>query len=335
MVQRTDPRIREARALRFSLFRPWGLLSTTLLTCPACAPEFEENLSLVLGDQVLAVRAEPAEAAEGAPIVLRALHSGGGEVDFYSCLERKPISELGPVHPSCLDTEGEALSLLGSGESVDMVVAPDACALFGPRRPEPEPGQPAGRPADPDLTGGFYQPIIARGDDQASTLGVVRLICGLQRADRAQVIEYNQRFVPNTNVEVGQLQARQDGEWRALDAEEGPLRFQPGAVLELRITWAKCDDEPAQEQATGCTGAEPYVVFDPEARALVERTETIIASWFATAGDFENHRTKQHSSTASRNRWSAPQEPGLVEHWVVLRDGRGGVGWRRVVVEIE
>jgi hypothetical protein len=37
----------------------------------------------------------------------------------------------------------------------------------------------------------------------------------------------------------------------------------------------------------------------------------------------------------AENGWSAPSEPGAVRLWVVLRDGRGGVGYGGYRLEIE
>src|SRR5688572_26759007 len=131
----------------------------------ACVPEIDDDLSLVSAERVLAVIAEPPEAGEGDRVVLSALvaspvGAASALVSYSFCLTRKPLSELGPVDPSCLSGTGELVAL-GQGARVEGSIDRGACSLFGPRRPTPEPGQPAGRPVDPDATGGFYQPVMA------------------------------------------------------------------------------------------------------------------------------------------------------------------------------
>ena len=64
----------------------------------------------------------------------------------------------------------------------------NACTLFGPQTPPPMKGQPPTRPADPDITGGFYQPVRATWQSDAGRrlrvrAGADHLSPG-QRADR-------------------------------------------------------------------------------------------------------------------------------------------------------
>src|SRR5688572_16291201 len=160
-------------AHRGFLLLVWGLGAS-------CVPAVDDDLSLVEFSRVLAVIAEPPEAAEGEPVSLTALvapsEAAGDEVSYAACLERKPLSELGPVSPSCLGGGGaESLRSFGSGRSVQATIDRGACSSFGPRRPTAEAGQPAGRPVDPDPTGGFYQPIVASLPGQRGVLGAVRL----------------------------------------------------------------------------------------------------------------------------------------------------------------
>jgi hypothetical protein len=78
-----------------------------------------------------------------------------------------------------------------------------------------------------------------------------------------------------------------------------------------------------------CTGAEPFVLFDAEAEALVDCTEIIVASWYATAGELDEHRTGATDGAPGQaeDMWRAPPGPADVGMWVMLRDGRGGVGY--------
>jgi hypothetical protein len=339
-----------------------GRRSAPLLVLPVvlsfgCVPKFEEDLTTIAEPRVLAVRAEPAEVAEGAPVLLTSLVAGEAsaeDVSFSFCIARKPLSELGPVDPSCFDRRSDSLIALGAGESVSAVVPEEACSLFGPKRPDPEPGEPAGRPVDPDPTFGFYQPVLAALEGQNDVvLGAVRLSCDLIGASREVVVEYNQRHRLNTNVEVERVALRRGGAWRDIESSgTEPLRVERGAVVQLRVDWARCgvanecgDGECGSEEdemscaedcgeRPGCTGAEQVVRFDPETRGLIEERESLIATWYATDGDFDSLRTSPEGDH-TKNQWYAPDRAGTHTLWVVVRDGRGGVGFWSGTLEVD
>lgn len=302
-----------------------------------CVPDLEDDSSLVSGTRVLAIVSEPPEAGEGDSVKLTALVANdaiaaepSADVSYFFCLGRKPLSELGPVDPTCLGGDSPARVLLGQGAETEAVIDRSACSRFGPRRPSAEPGQPAGRAADPDSTGGFYQPVTAELPGQLAVLGGVRLDCGLASAERTQVIEYNQRHRINVNPRVDRLESEEAGVWTEIGAGAAH-RVSPGRSLVLRASWAECaSDSP-------CTGAEPFVMFDSEAQAVVDRTETVIASWYATAGDFDEHRTTASlaAPAQAKNTWRAPPGPADVGLWVVLRDGRGGVGYAAYRLQVQ
>jgi len=305
-----------------------------------CVPELDDDLSHVASARVLAIVAEPPEAGEGDTVRLGALVAGGaaeaGQPPLFAfCHARKPLSELGPIDPACLVEGSPALEPLGRGGSVAAAIDRSACSVFGPRRPSAEAGQPAGRAADPDSTGGYYQPVLATLPGQTSVLGGVRLDCGLPGADREQVIEYNQSHRPNTNPRLERIEISREGGYQTIEPGV-PFRVGAGELLELRAVWAACEGDTGQGGESGCGGAEPYVLFDPETGALVERSEALSASWYATGGDLEEPRTGPDGAAPSAlNAWLAPATAGPVELWVVLRDGRGGVGYaaRRFDVE--
>ena len=152
-------------------------LVAVLLAVAGCVPTFDDNLSLVREPIVLAVQSEPAEAAPGESVRLTVLAVTGNadnpapEATWGLCVARKPLTELGPVNPICIRPPNQAPNAivpLGTGASVQATLpAPgqpgllgsSACQLFGPSLPEAMNGEPAGRPVDPDPTGGFYQPV--------------------------------------------------------------------------------------------------------------------------------------------------------------------------------
>ncbi len=321
-----------------------------------CLPEVEADLARVNEPRILAVRAEPAEVAPGEPATFTALYAdASGELaaaplDWAFCTARRPLAELGPVNRACLAATGEVLLPLGEGLSVGGAPPADACRRFGPEPPVAEPGQPSARVVDPDLTGGYYQPlrILPPGDDSELSLLQLRLRCGLAGATQQQASEYRRRYKPNVAPAVGGLTA--DGAEVA-----GTVSVKAGAELALRVTWAGCPAEakcgdglcsldesleacPADcTDSAGCSGAETYLRFDPMTLELAEAREAIGVAWFATDGTYTQARTGRAADelvASSDNTWTAPDAPGPVTLWVVLRDDRGAAGWRRVDVDV-
>jgi len=330
------------------------VLVTGLLAVSACKPETEGRASLVVGPRILAIRSQPVEAKPGAAVAWDALRvspdgqSAGVELDWALCLEPKPIAQPGPVALRCLAPSGEALDPLGVGDSVSGTVPQNVCRIFGPTPPEPEPGQPALRPADPDTTGGYYLPVRVLSPGPEYFIGVTRIQCGLGGANQEQAVEYARRTRPNENPALASLHLVRGGTAQEI-LPGGSAAVSPGETIVLRAAWADCPVEPrcgdgicgdaedttncAEDCAApvGCTGSEPYLYFDPGTRTLVPRREAIRVSWFATAGEFDHDRTgraeAEASSPQSENAWTAPDAAGTVKVWVVVRDDRGGVGW--------
>jgi hypothetical protein len=316
------------------------------------------------------LKSTPAEAAPGetVDIELEALYVGpepqnldASELVWQNCLLRKPLSTAGAINPECLVKSGEGISELGTGATASRNLAADACRLFGPTPPDPEPGEPPLRAADSDTTGGFYQPVTVRSPAAGGStyaVGVTRLSCGIGAATIEQVTQYNQRYRRNENPEIEGIDLV-DGKARAsllTAVSQAMVRVSPGKTVNLETLWYKCPerdecgdaicsidetvDDCFVDCATqrGCAGAERYLMFDPEARELTQRREQLRVSWFATAGEFEHDRTGANVSSddrASGNRWTAPQDQGFVSFWIVVRDDRRGVGWRQFQIEVQ
>jgi hypothetical protein len=322
----------------------------------ACVPEFDGDPSLVERPRVLALSSTPAEAAPGETVTLHALiASPTGTLQetplgWALCLARRPLAELGPIAPSCLDDEDEVdeavIESLGFAATLDAELPGDACRLFGPEPPATMPGEPTGRPVEPDATGGYFQPVLARLYDDESSLELlkVRIACGLAGATQAQAAEYARRYTRNVAPEVLEL-----------GLDDGSISVEPGEHVQLRAAWADCPREPEcgdglcslDEQhecmqdcvsSPGCGGAETHVFFDPIDLAVEVRREAISVAWFASAGSFDDPRTGTGSDeleSSSRNGWTAPLEPQIVHAWVVLRDDRGGVAWADLDLRVE
>jgi hypothetical protein len=341
------------------------LVGLASLSLGACVPAVDDDLATIEKPRLLAVQATPAEAGPLATVTFTALVAAPGEarrrsVDWVLCLDQKPLTELGPVSPACLDPAAEAsvAEPIGRGDEVMAEVPREACTLFGPNPPSPEnPGEPGGRPADPDPTGGYYQPVIAALGGAGQTLGAVRLNCGVPGLTPPQHVEFGDRYRINENPRIEALRAG-DGIVPPDDSEGAPIEVAAGSATVLEAEWASCPRESVcgdgicgeREDATscaddcpagaskGCTGAETYAWFDPAVGEIIDRRESIVVSWYATAGEFEERKTGVSESDPDEPRtgtsWVSPSQSGEHRLWLVIRDDRGGVSWRSYRVSV-
>jgi hypothetical protein len=313
------------------------------------------------------VQAEPAEAAPGKDVQLSALVGTPGPSDaapnisWGLCIARKPLTELGPVNPVCIQAPHEApkeIIDLGSAATVTATLPMDACRLFGPSLPEPMNGEPPGRPVDPDPSGGFYQPIsVTLVDSGVTSMGSVRIFCPPSGLDQQLAAEFNAQYRNNQSPSLASLSARTDaGESLPILDEPDALQVSPGQVLHLEASWAACprtavcgdgvcgagEDKAncADDCSTprGCTGAEDYAWFNPDQRRVETRHESIRISWFSNAGHFEDAVTgrdeDEFEQTTTGDVWTAPEAAGTVRLWAVIRDARGGQSSRSFLVSV-
>jgi hypothetical protein len=332
------------------------LTSSLFASVSACVPDFDTDLSKIDAPRVLAIAASPAEAVGRQKVQLTALVVGPeGEptpaLDFRVCLARKPLTELGPVSPACLAPRPAPADaqLLPSGESAEFVLDADVCRSFGPLRPTPKPGEPAGRPVDADVTGGFYQPVVGTLEDSIA-LGAVRIACDPINVNRDQALEYKQRYRANEAPRIANVTLAGSA------VDEDTVAQLPLAPAELRVDWAECPSESecgdglctALEDKTtcaedcttpkGCTGAEPYVWYDRENTRVAPRQEGINVAWYTSNGRFEGEQTgldeeEARSRHDTRNVWH-PASTGPATIWLVIRDSRGGVGWKTLRLSV-
>jgi hypothetical protein len=272
------------------------------------------------------------------------------------------------------DSDGGASIIVpfGSGAAPSGELPVSGCAQFGPDVPHPVGGtgtdasgnavaQTQGRPTDADSTGGYYQPLILEvnaGGAQIPTLGETRITCGLAGSTNQQFTDYHARTKSNENPQLVSVTVPTLGgkELTVTDAAK-PLVLEASKTVTLRASWPACPSKPScgdgicspGEDALGCAddcttpkgcgGSEPFAYLDPQSHELVDRHEAMRVSWFATAGSFDTDHTgrleSEFSQTSSDNTWTAPEEPGTVFMWVVLRDDRGGVDWQSFRVNVQ
>ena len=276
------------------------------LIVAGCNPTFSERPSLVDSARVLAVRGEPAEARPGDNVDYTILVGGGddAQASWHYCNVPKPLDENNIVSTGCLNTGDQ----FGIGEMASAAIPLMACQLFGPDPPPQEPGKPALRPRDPDVSGGYYQPL--RVDvDHVSGFGLERITCNLAAAGAEIAIEFAKRYTANLNPTLG------------------PIAIPPvGAKQKITLT-ASWPPE----------SAETYPVYDLTTLSLVDHREAMRVSWFASAGSFEHDRTgrdENEMETSTDNTWTAPDQAGPVSFWIVLRDSRGGVAFTSQQVNV-
>jgi hypothetical protein len=317
--------------------RTAGLFAAALAIAIAlsCKPDLNEAVSVVSTPRILAVRTEPAEAAPKASVHVTALYvdpSGpipSPPIAWAWCDARKPLKELGPVNASCVETGSDPFVPLGSGADVTGTLPEDSCRQFGPDTPPATDGGVGGRTVDPDTTGGYYQPLKLEASTPSGDVVAItetRLSCGLSGATPEQSASFGAGYHPNMNPVVDTLMA---GDGPPLGPDDGGKTnlIHVGDRLSLRVSWAACP----QDATVTCTGAESYFVLDLSSHQIVVQREGIRVSWFATGGEFDLDRTGRVSSDgtpSSDNGWTAPTQAGAVHLWVVLRDDRGGVGWK-------
>lgn len=354
-----------------------GALPFTLALAIACQPEFTERTSLVTDVRVLAVRSDPAESDPDPAVTVNysALVAGvdGTQtnipLDWAFCTLATPVNELNDVSPQCFNVTAPYIIPFGTGlmamASIPSDLGVDACNQFGPDVPAPVDGGPPGRPADPDSTGGYYQPVRVlfwRGDHYDFTLAQTRVHCNLPGATLEVFSDYRKRYQLNRNPEIDSMVASTSSAagmpLKTEDQGDSGLVVTRGTAVHLTANYAKCPPVPAcgngiceaSENMTcpadcpmtatpGCSGAEAYVYYDLVSGMLVPRREAIRLSWYTNQGSYTDDRTgnteDQADATSTQNTWTAPSVAGTATVWAVIRDSRGGLSWKSYKIKVQ
>jgi hypothetical protein len=314
-------------------------VAAALGTITGCKPEFDDRTSSLERLRVLAVRSDPPEAPPGADVRLSALVAdeqgafADKPIDWAFCTKPRPLDEPNAVSIKCFASEADWIVPLGIAPSVTGTLPNNACRQFGSDVPEPKEGEPPGRPADPDPTGGYYQParlLIDGGEVKA--LGQTRLVCGLPGATREVAQDYRRLYHVNTNPSIAKMELVSGATVTPIDPKTA-VTVTAGAKVTFRVHWPECD-----ATSVSCGGAEKYLQYDLVGLALVDRRESMRVSWFSNAGSFDQDRTGRDEGeleTYADNVWTAPSVVGPVPVIVVLRDARGGVDWNGFTVVVQ
>lgn len=319
--------------------------AAVFLACAAaCTSSFPDTTSTVSGPRLLAVEAMPAEAAPGAGFAMTALYVGpdgvadASSMEWSVCVAQKPLGDTDPVAPACFESGSASLIAMGNGTSAAGTMPTNACELFGPESPPPQPGQPAARPTDPDATGGYYLPISIETGAGVWSSAAERIACQPSGVTQAVFNAFSSGYLPNENPSVASLSlVNDDGSTTPIAPDTpgaGPAITLPsGGHSTFQVAWPSCPTTPAT-----CAGAETYLLIDPTSKQLTTSRESMVASWYATSGSFDLDRSGRDGSdptTTANDGWSAPESPGTVHLWVVLRDARGGVGWQSYTLALQ
>lgn len=295
-------------------------LASLLLLTPslaACAPAMPNDAGIVAAPRVVAVRAQPAESKPGTAVTYTALVAAPVDDDsdavpvWAFCTAPKAPTEDNAVADACLG--GGALLPAGTGVAISATTPRDACALFGPDTP------PGGfRPRDPDVTGGYYQPLRVTLAGAEPSFALERLGCDLGMASADSASAFANAYVPNENPTLLPLSATAGAGDTPLDA------VPPDTAVTLRASW------PAE-------AAETYAYFDRDAQNLVTKRESLRVSWYATSGHFDaatTGRSENDPALDATNVWTTPATAGPNVLWLVLQDSRGGVDFARYDVTV-
>jgi len=329
------------------MMRP-TLLAHVLLAVAAasggCKPDLGAPISVITAERILAVRGVPAEAAPGKPVTydLLAVDRNGRVVDpqtgWAQCHLPKSPSDPNAVSAACLaipDDTGPAPTFtapvpMGSVEDTDGGrINIDACQHFGPDAPNDMPGV---RPRDPDVTGGFYQPVRAvwhAASRDLTGFGLERIRCNLANAPADITKTFNTTYTLNVNPSIASITLEPDQTPTTLfmtgsAAPAAPAAVPAGQAVTLRVTWS--DQTP-----------EPFLVWNLATHTLEQHREALSVSWFTTGGLFAHDSTgrdEQDTTVSTDNVWTAPAAAATVHLWAVLRDSRGGLDFAEAAVDV-
>ncbi len=224
------------------------------------------------------------------------------------CTAPLPLTEDNVVSNACLGSA--SLIAAGAGPSTIAPTPKNGCSVFGP-----DPPSGAGlRPADPDATGGYYQPLRAELAGAETAFALVRIHCDLANASASAATAFAAAYTLNQNPALLPLTATVAGVAASFAA------IPPGARVAFTAGWAPAD-------------AETFAYFDPASQTVTRQREAMQVAWYSTAGAFDTESTGRASTdlaTTSANTWTAPTSAGRAFVFVVLRDSRGGVDFASV-----
>jgi hypothetical protein len=311
-----------------------------------CRPDLGSPPSLIDDFTVLAVRGIVQDAPGGDPGAAPLAEAKPGQMVAYDVLAVTPLGTVTDVRSTfsvCLQpkppAESNSVSVAcasapTTGDAVPTWQAPmpsDACSLFGPITPPAKAGEAPLRPRDPDSTGGFYVPVRAAAQDPTvagasrAAFALTRVQCNLAGAS-AEILQAYAKYRPNRHPRLA----------GAVLGAGGAAALTRDRATSPPITSGQ---QVTLEAIFSADSSESYLWFDPVARALGERRESLSVSWFVNGGAVTSDRTgrgEAETAVVSDNTWTAPVVAAASDFrlWLVLRDSRGGVDFAEFVLHV-
>lgn len=313
----------------------WTGLLGLAATAVGCKPDLGSPQSLVIGPRFLAMRGVPPEAAESGVVTYDALvvDTNGTVADaafgWAQCLIPDPPANGNDVSSGCLSIPDDTTA---PSPTFTAPLPANACTLFGPETPPPMKGQPPTRPADPDTTGGFYQPVRATWQSDAGpelAFALERITCPLANAPTDIAGQFASTYVPNNNPTVADLLLDPAGAMTSL--------YAAGQTAAPQAATVSAGQKVTLQADFGADSAETFVHWNVSTLSLDMQRESLSLSWFATGGAFEHDatgRSQSETETFTQNTWTAPTTSGPVYLWTVLRDDRGGVDFASAEIDV-
>jgi hypothetical protein len=289
-----------------------------VVLCLSCGPDFDRSIALLATDRILAVRAEPPESLPGGVVTYTAVAAtgngmdGNAEIVWAFCATPPAPTEDSPVSAACVAGEADTIA---TGIEVTLATPTDACRRFGPLGMPTQAGAAPPRPAPPDATGGFYQPLRLGWHDTVSVVRE-RLTCDPTGVSLDLAQAYRAARTSNHNPQLLPLVATIAGE----PADLGALP--PRAAVDLVASW------PPES-------VESYVTLDAGRATLDWASERLWVAWFVTAGALAADVSQAAPiETTAGNRLTVPGTPGTFYLWAILHDDRGGTDFATVEMAV-
>ena len=250
-------------------------------------------------------------------------------INWALCLEPNPPANGNDVSNACLTIPDDTTT---PAPTFTTTLSSNACTLFGPDAPPPMKGEPPMRPADPDTTGGFYQPVRATWQSDAGPLlsfALERITCPLANAPTDIATMYATKYVPNNNPALTDLVLDPGGTATSLHVA--------GQTAAPAAATVSAGQKLTLEADFSADSAETFLFWNVLTLTLDMQRESLRLSWFATAGALEHDatgRSATETETFTQNVWTAPMTPGPVYFWTVLRDNRGGIDFATAEVDV-
>jgi hypothetical protein len=300
-----------------------------------CKPDLGSPPSLVIAPRFLAVRGVPPEAAENGMVTYDALvvDPNGTVINptfgWAQCLVPDPPANGNDVSSGCLSIPDDTTA---PASTFTAALPANACTLFGPETPPPMKGQPPTRPADPDTTGGFYQPVRATWQSDAGleiAFALERVTCPLANAPTDIAGQFASTYVANKNPTLADLVLDPTGAATSL--------YSAGQASAPPVATVSTNQKVTLQADFSADSAETFPVWNVLTLMLETQRESLRISWFATGGAFEHDATgrgQTEMETFTQNVWTAPITPGPVYFWMVLRDNRGGIDFAATEIDV-